>query len=170
MKFASSPPRRALNELIAGTDRGGEPSPKSEPEAEGQGLDTMDALVDEEARRGQASAREATLLGAREIPIELDDVFPYLDRHVLFKLHWGGGGVKGEAWREPIEGTDKEEGSAPPFSQGYPMFLFIPHKRAGGARTSRAARRIHLASTQCFCCVKCSVLSLSRRPRVHSGW
>ena len=23
----------------------------------------------------------------------------YLDRHVLFKLHWGGRGVKGEAWR-----------------------------------------------------------------------
>ena len=34
----------------------------------------------------------------REIPVDLDDVFPHLDLHVLFKLHWGGKGVKGEGW------------------------------------------------------------------------
>jgi 5-methyltetrahydrofolate--homocysteine methyltransferase len=51
--------------------------------------------------------------GAREIPIDLEDVYPYLDRHVLFKLHWGGRGVKGEAWRQLVEGTDEEEGFAP---------------------------------------------------------
>jgi 5-methyltetrahydrofolate--homocysteine methyltransferase len=38
--------------------------------------------------------------GAREIDTNLDEVFPHLDRHVLFKLHWGGRGVKGEAWRK----------------------------------------------------------------------
>jgi 5-methyltetrahydrofolate--homocysteine methyltransferase len=38
--------------------------------------------------------------GAREIETNLDEVFPHLDRHVLFKLHWGGRGVKGEAWRK----------------------------------------------------------------------
>ena len=32
---------------------------------------------------------------------------------MLFKLHWGGKGVKGEAWRELVEGTDEEEGFAP---------------------------------------------------------
>jgi 5-methyltetrahydrofolate--homocysteine methyltransferase len=37
--------------------------------------------------------------GAREIDVPLHDVFPHLDTHVLFKLHWGGRGVKGEAWR-----------------------------------------------------------------------
>jgi 5-methyltetrahydrofolate--homocysteine methyltransferase len=114
-----------------------------------QGLDTMDALVDEPARaalvtriRAEAqqlrekpvkvddgpptsddSARSAArtdvpipeppFLGAQEIEIDLDDVFPYLDRHVLFKLHWGGRGVKGEAWRALIEGADGEEGFAP---------------------------------------------------------
>jgi 5-methyltetrahydrofolate--homocysteine methyltransferase len=114
-----------------------------------QGLDTMDALVDEEARAGlverirseaqqlrekpevvddsppttDASVRSAARTdnqiptppywGAREIEVDLDDVFPYLDRHVLFKLHWGGKGVKGEAWRELVEGTDEEEGFAP---------------------------------------------------------
>ena len=46
-------------------------------------------------------------------PIDLDDVYPYLDRHVLFKLHWGGRGKKGEDWRQIVEGHDGEEGFAP---------------------------------------------------------
>ncbi len=114
-----------------------------------QGLDTMDAIVDEEARaalveriRGEAKAlRDKPVVvdnspptsddsvrsaartdvpipaspfpGVREIPVDLDAVFPHLDRHVLFKLHWGGRGVKGQAWRELVEGTDEEEGFAP---------------------------------------------------------
>jgi 5-methyltetrahydrofolate--homocysteine methyltransferase len=114
-----------------------------------QGLDTMDALVDAEAREGlverirrearqlrekpaeadeapptsDASVRSAARTdvpiptppfgGAREIEVDLDRVFPYLDRHVLFKLHWGGRGVKGEAWRALVEGSDGEEGFAP---------------------------------------------------------
>jgi 5-methyltetrahydrofolate--homocysteine methyltransferase len=49
----------------------------------------------------------------REIAVDLDAVFPYLDRHVLFKLHWGGRGVKGEAWRELVEGNAENEGFAP---------------------------------------------------------
>jgi 5-methyltetrahydrofolate--homocysteine methyltransferase len=114
-----------------------------------QGLDTMDALVDADARAAlleriraeakqlrekpveiddgpptsDASVRSAASTevpipappywGARELDIDLADVFPYLDRHVLFKLHWGGRGVKGEAWRQLVEGTDEEEGMAP---------------------------------------------------------
>jgi 5-methyltetrahydrofolate--homocysteine methyltransferase len=114
-----------------------------------QGLDTMDALVDSDARaalveRIKAEARQLRekpvevdnappttdasvrsgartdvsipqppYWGAREVSVDLDEVFPYLDRHVLFKLHWGGRGVKGEAWRELVEGTDEEEGFAP---------------------------------------------------------
>jgi len=113
-----------------------------------QGLDTMDALVDEQARQAlteriRTEARElrekpvvvddsppttddsarssartdvaipsAPFLGAREIAVDLDQVYPYLDRHVLFKLHWGGRGVKGEAWRELVEGNGEEEGFA----------------------------------------------------------
>ncbi len=38
--------------------------------------------------------------GAREVEVDLEDVWPHLDLHVLFKLHWGGRGVKGEAWEE----------------------------------------------------------------------
>ncbi|MGD9737695.1 MAG: methionine synthase [Solirubrobacterales bacterium] len=114
-----------------------------------QGLDTMDALVDAEARAAlveriraeakqlrekvvepddappvtDASVRSAArtdvaipeppYLGVREVPVDLAEVYPHLDRHVLFKLHWGGKGVKGEAWRELVEGTDEEEGFAP---------------------------------------------------------
>jgi 5-methyltetrahydrofolate--homocysteine methyltransferase len=114
-----------------------------------QGLDTMDALVDEAARGAlverihaeakqlrekpavvddgppttDASVRssvrtdnpvpEPPFQGVREVEIDLDEVFPYLDRHVLFKLHWGGKGVKGEAWRELVEGNGEEEGFAP---------------------------------------------------------
>ncbi|MEX2195484.1 MAG: homocysteine S-methyltransferase family protein [Thermoleophilaceae bacterium] len=40
--------------------------------------------------------------GVREVDVPFDDVFPYLDRHVLFKLHWGGRGVKGEAWQKLV--------------------------------------------------------------------
>jgi 5-methyltetrahydrofolate--homocysteine methyltransferase len=41
--------------------------------------------------------------GRREVEIDLDDVYHHLDTHVLFKLHWGGKGVKGEAWRALVE-------------------------------------------------------------------
>jgi len=40
--------------------------------------------------------------GAREIEVPLHDIYPHLDTHVLFKLHWGGRGVKGEAWRKLV--------------------------------------------------------------------
>ncbi|WP_249010271.1 homocysteine S-methyltransferase family protein [Conexibacter sp. DBS9H8] len=36
--------------------------------------------------------------GVREVPVDLAEVYRHLDTHVLFKLHWGGRGVKGEAW------------------------------------------------------------------------
>jgi 5-methyltetrahydrofolate--homocysteine methyltransferase len=42
--------------------------------------------------------------GVREVPVEMDEVYSHLDTHVLFKLHWGGKGVKGEAWRELVDG------------------------------------------------------------------
>lgn len=38
--------------------------------------------------------------GVREVEVPLDEVWHHLDTHVLFKLHWGGRGVKGDAWNE----------------------------------------------------------------------
>ncbi len=37
--------------------------------------------------------------GVREIPVDMDELYHHLDTHVLFKLHWGGRGVKGDAWQ-----------------------------------------------------------------------
>ncbi|HEX5909202.1 MAG TPA: methionine synthase [Thermoleophilaceae bacterium] len=51
--------------------------------------------------------------GVQEIDADLGDVYPYLDRHVLFKLHWGGRGKKGEEWRKIIEGDGDDEGFKP---------------------------------------------------------
>ena len=96
------------------------------------------ALVEKIARRGQDAAREAgggrrlaaddrrlasararaptrpipepPFWGVREIDVDLDDVYPYLDRHVLFKLHWGGRGVKGEEWRKIARGRRRGRG------------------------------------------------------------
>ncbi len=60
-----------------------------------------------------APVPEPSAYGVRDVDIDLDDVFPYLDRHVLFKLHWGGRGRKGEAWRKIVEGDGEDEGFAP---------------------------------------------------------
>ncbi len=45
---------------------------------------------------------EPPFWGAREIEVDLDEVYRHLDTHVLFKLHWGGRGVKGDAWRRLV--------------------------------------------------------------------
>ncbi|MFN8161608.1 MAG: homocysteine S-methyltransferase family protein [Solirubrobacterales bacterium] len=112
------------------------------------GLDTMDALMDDHARRRllarvrdeaqglrektvepddapptsddsvRSAARidnpvpEPPFAGVRDIEVDLDEVFGHLDRHVLFKLHWGGRGKKGEEWRALVEGDGSEEGFA----------------------------------------------------------
>ncbi len=73
---------------------------------------TTDASVRSPART-DARVPEPPFWGAREIPVDLDDVYPHLDRHVLFKLHWGGRGKKGEEWRRIVEGHDGDEGFAP---------------------------------------------------------
>jgi 5-methyltetrahydrofolate--homocysteine methyltransferase len=114
-----------------------------------QGLDTVDALIDSDARAAlvektrseaqelrdkgetvdegpplddssvRSSAATDTAIpsppfwGVRDIEVDLAEVFPYLDRHVLFKLHWGGRGKKGEEWRKIVEGDGEDEGFAP---------------------------------------------------------
>src|SRR5580700_1451915 len=40
--------------------------------------------------------------GVKEVEVDLDEVYKHLDTHVLFKLHWGGRGVKGEAWKRLV--------------------------------------------------------------------
>src|SRR3954451_22823282 len=79
-----------------------------EPEA----LPTDDDTV-RSAAKTDNPVPEPPFWGTREIPVDLDEVYPHLDTHVLFKLHWGGKGVKGEAWEKLVRGTDEEEGFLP---------------------------------------------------------
>ncbi len=57
-----------------------------------------------------APVPEPPFWGVREIPVDMDELYHHLDTHVLFKLHWGGRGIKGDAWKKLIEGdpTDPE--------------------------------------------------------------
>ena len=48
----------------------------------------------------EVAVPEPPYWGTRELDVDLDDVYRHLDTHVLFKLHWGGRGVKGDAWTE----------------------------------------------------------------------
>ena len=69
----------------------------------------------------------------REIDVDLDDVYPYLDRHVLFKLHWGGRGKKGEEWRKIVEGDGEDEGFAPKLERMWREQDYLRPARAGSA-------------------------------------
>ena len=51
------------------------------------------------AARTDNPVPEPPFWGVREIPVDMDELYHHLDTHVLFKLHWGGRGVKGEAWK-----------------------------------------------------------------------
>ncbi len=45
---------------------------------------------------------EPPFWGVREIEVKMDEVYYHLDTHVLFKLHWGGRGVKGQEWQRLV--------------------------------------------------------------------
>jgi 5-methyltetrahydrofolate--homocysteine methyltransferase len=62
-------------------------------------LDTSDASV-RSAAKTDVPIPTPPFWGVREIPVDLPGVYQHLDTHVLFKLHWGGRGVKGDAWRQ----------------------------------------------------------------------
>jgi 5-methyltetrahydrofolate--homocysteine methyltransferase len=70
---------------------------REKPEREDDAPPLTDASVRSSART-DVPVPEPPFWGVRDIEVDLDEVFPYLDRHVLFKLHWGGRGVKGEEW------------------------------------------------------------------------
>ena len=61
-------------------------------------LDYSDDSV-RSAVRTDVAVPEPPFWGVREIEVDRDELYTHLDTHVLFKLHWGGKGVKGEEWR-----------------------------------------------------------------------
>jgi 5-methyltetrahydrofolate--homocysteine methyltransferase len=87
-------------------------------ELRAKGVQKDDAPPTSDSSVRSAASTEAPIpdppfWGVRDVEVDLDQVFPYLDRHVLFKLHWGGRGKKGEEWRRIVEGDGEEEGFAP---------------------------------------------------------
>ncbi len=62
-------------------------------------LPPLDDASSRSAAALDVSIPEPPFWGVREIDVDLDDVYRHLDTHVLFKLHWGGRGVKGEEWQ-----------------------------------------------------------------------
>jgi len=75
---------------------------------QGEKEDDAPPVTDDSVRsaaRTDVAVPEPPFWGVRDMDVDLDDVYPYLDRHVLFKLHWGGRGVKGEEW-ERLVGDD----------------------------------------------------------------
>ncbi|HKG36703.1 MAG TPA: methionine synthase [Solirubrobacterales bacterium] len=82
---------------------------------QGERVDDGPPTTDDSVRsaaRTDVPVPQPPFWGVRDVDVDLDDVFAYLDRHVLFKLHWGGRGKKGEEWRRIVEGDGEEEGFA----------------------------------------------------------
>src|SRR6202042_2532615 len=52
---------------------------------------------------------EPPFWGVRELDVPLDEVYHHLDTHVLFKLHWGGRGVKGDDLKPRLERMWREQ-------------------------------------------------------------
>jgi 5-methyltetrahydrofolate--homocysteine methyltransferase len=55
------------------------------------------------AARTDVPVPEPPFWGVQEIEVDMDEIYRHLDTHVLFKLHWGGKGVKGDAWKKLVE-------------------------------------------------------------------
>ena len=111
-------------------------------------------------RRAHRRARAgAAVVGRARGRGPLDEVYPHLDTHVLFKLHWGGRGVKGDAWRSSSTRTSSRASSAcgasratctrarssatsRPLGEGNEVVVFDPedHDREIAGSCSRASR------------------------------
>ncbi|MGE4427347.1 MAG: homocysteine S-methyltransferase family protein [Solirubrobacteraceae bacterium] len=76
-----------------------------------------------------APVPEPPFWGVQEIPVDMDELYTHLDTHVLFKLHWGGKGIKGEAWKALIEGDGEEEGFRPKLERMWAEQTYL-HPRA----------------------------------------
>ncbi len=90
----------AREELLAET-REAAAGLRARPEADATGPGTDDDSVRSNVRT-DAPIPEPPFLGVRDVPVDLEEIFPHLDLHVLFKLHWGGRGIKGEEWEQLV--------------------------------------------------------------------
>ena len=89
----------ARDALVAKT-RGGAQAAREGPRARGGPTDD-DSVRSARAPTPRSPSRRSG--ASREVDVDMDGVFHHLDTHVLFKLHWGGRGVKGEAWEKLVD-------------------------------------------------------------------
>ena len=75
---------------------------RAKPEQPQEDLNFADDSV-RSAARTDAPVPAPPFWGVQEIDVDMDEVYRHLDTHVLFKLHWGGRGVKGEAWQKLLD-------------------------------------------------------------------
>jgi 5-methyltetrahydrofolate--homocysteine methyltransferase len=74
---------------------------RDQPETVDDGPPVTDASV-RSAAKTDNPIPEPPYWGARELEVPLEEVYHHLDTHVLFKLHWGGRGVKGAEWQRLV--------------------------------------------------------------------
>jgi len=89
----------AAHEALVAKTREAARTLREKPEAVDDGPPVTDASVRSSAKT-DTPVPEPPFWGVRELDVPLDEVYHHLDTHVLFKLHWGGRGVKGEEWRK----------------------------------------------------------------------
>jgi 5-methyltetrahydrofolate--homocysteine methyltransferase len=75
---------------------------REQPEQEPEDLPPLTDSSVRSAARTDNPIPEPPFWGVREIEVPMDDVYHHLDTHVLFKLHWGGRGIKGDEWRRLV--------------------------------------------------------------------
>jgi 5-methyltetrahydrofolate--homocysteine methyltransferase len=92
--------------------------------------------------RADAPVPTPPFWGVREIPVDLEEVYSHLDTHVLFKLHWGGRGVKGEAWRELLR-SDFQPRLARMWGEATGASCEAPQSGAGASGGAGNATRPH---------------------------
>jgi 5-methyltetrahydrofolate--homocysteine methyltransferase len=76
---------------------------REQPDAE---PDDLPPLTDASVRSGastEAPIPAPPFWGVQEVEVEMDEVYRHIDTHVLFKLHWGGRGIKGEEWQRLVQ-------------------------------------------------------------------
>ncbi len=87
-----------VRETLIGKTREAARRLREAPEAEPDDAPALDDASVRSAAATDVPIPEPPFWGTREVEVEMDEVYQHLDTHVLFKLHWGGRGVKGEEW------------------------------------------------------------------------
>jgi 5-methyltetrahydrofolate--homocysteine methyltransferase len=76
---------------------------RDQPDAEPEDLPSLTDSSVRSAASTEAPIPDPPFWGVQEVEVDMDEVYRHIDTHVLFKLHWGGRGVKGEEWQRLVQ-------------------------------------------------------------------